>query len=606
MRLYKTHQWFREHRLPVRIIICKARRAGLSTGVEALIYDDTVMNPNTKSIIVANQKNPSENVLAMCTLFWRHTPAFFEIGGQRIAVRPQLPPQFNNNPPKDRLEFADPLNSKIFVATARSLDAYLGYGFQNCHATEAGYYVDGAGLFRALYPTISREPHSSLYIESTPNGQEGPGAWFYSQCMDAASRKKTEYGEMRLVFIPWHEMTKSFAIPFKDDAERVAFGKGLNQAEKDLIRQLPHLSMEQLRWRRMMLAGPVFNQDEDLFDQEFPSDLATCFLVSGVSVFRRKDIKRLAANTRDPIWEGDVYWGGSPESHRREPMHDLVRRPELLDKWQAKDAGWESHVNERTYENLKIFRYPKPGERLFIAADVGKGNPETKDGDYSVMHVGVLNELDRDEIIMTWRGHLNPLVYAELASALCWWLAYRVGDKVQMPELIPEWTGPGGPMCSYIDQKSLYPHLYRYEDFMKVGSKKTNTLGWESNGKTKPFAVSCMTRMVERDMIDIPDTEIVREMSSYRELNSFNDEGSFGGAAGRHDDHVSALSILCALLRRRSSPIPGEEDAIEIDNEGGGEDLMPFSPWDEEDVNVLPGLTDRDVDDEGIEAGWNW
>jgi len=200
MRLYKEYRWFRDHRMPVRIVICKARRAGLSTGVSALIYDDTTTHSNSKSLIVANEKNPSENVLGMYTRFWRESPEYFEVGGQRIGVRPPMPPEYNNNPPKDRLMFAPPLDSGIYVATARSIDAFLGYGFQNIHATEASRYLDGHDLFRSLYPTLSSLAHSALYIESTPNGQEGRGRWFYEQCMDAQARKDTQFGEMRLVF----------------------------------------------------------------------------------------------------------------------------------------------------------------------------------------------------------------------------------------------------------------------------------------------------------------------------------------------------------------------------------------------------------------------
>jgi hypothetical protein len=605
-RLYRMHQWFREHRLPVRIIICKARRAGLSTGVESLIYDDTTTIPNTRSLIVANEKNPSENILAMCTLFWRKTPEFFEYKGQKIALRPPLPSQFNNNPPKDRLEFAPPLDSKIFVATARSLDGYLGHGFQNVHATEAAYYMDGPGLFRALYPTLSSKPHSALYIESTPNGQQDRGEWFFNNCMDAHERKKTEYGDMRLLFITWHEMVKSFSIPFREEESRVAFSKSLKPPEKDLLTRFPHISMEQLQWRRMMLAGPVFNRDEDLFDQEFPTDLATAFLASGVTVFARKAIKRLMEHSRPPIWEGDVYWGDNPTKNESVPIHELVRTPKLLDRVDARDQGYKPHVIDGTYRNLRIYRYPEKGERLFCTCDVGKGNPETRDGDYSTISVGVLNELNRDEYIATWMGRLNPLVFAEVASALCWWLAYRVGDdETRMPELCPEWTGPGGPMCTYIDTKHLYPNLYRYRDLMKVGSKQTNTLGWETNSKTKPFAVACTQRMIEQDLIDIPDADVILQMSSYREIDSFNDAGSYEGAGGRHDDLVSSASILCARLRMAAATLPGIEEASQVDQFGYDEDLPSFSPFDQE-IPGMPGITTRDFDDESFDEWGRW
>lgn len=603
MRLYKEYRWFRDHRLPVRIVICKARRAGLSTGVSSLIYDDTTTHSNSKSLIVANEKNPSENVLGMYTRFWKETPEYLEFGNQRIGLRPPMPPEYNNNPPKDRLMFAPPLDSGIYVATARSIDAFLGYGFQNIHATEASRYLDGHDLFRSLYPTLSSEAHSALYIESTPNGQEGRGRWFYEQCMDAQARKDTQYGEMRLVFIPWHEMTESFAVPFEDAGKKDRFGRSLNGTEKDLLRRFPHISFEQLNWRRMMLAGPTFNRDEDIFDQEYPTDLATAFLLSGNSVFGRKSIKRLMADVREPEWEGDIYWGDNPRANEREPIHELVRRPHFYKPGEAKALGYASHANEGTFKNLKVWRFPKKHDRLFVCADVGEGNPETRDGDYSTIAVGCLNELGRDELIMTWRSRINPIRFGEVCAALCWALRYLVGDDVKAPELIPEWTGPGSALCVYVDDKNLY-RVYRWQPFGKSKMKETTSLGWQSDMKTKPYMIAATLLMVDRDMIDIPDANTVLEMSNYRQHDNMGDAGSFGGAAGRHDDAVSALQILCAMLRLRSATIPGEADAEEIEMDDYYDpDLPPFDPFRATQRQVEPW---DDVDGESLEETLWW
>jgi len=592
--------------MPVRIIIPKARRTGVSTGVEALIYDNTSWNDRTDSLIVANERNPSENLLRMCHTFWEETPEQIVYAGQTIRIRPQIPAQYNNNMPRDRIEFVEP-KSRIFLASARSINAYLGYRFTNVHATEASRYLDGHELFRALYPTILTTEASALYIESTPNGQEGPGAWFYEQVMLAADRKKTEYGDMRLVFIPWHMMKFSFSIPFKSMEARAAFGRALKQAEKDLLRQFPHIELEQLQWRRMMLAGPTFNSDEDIFDQEYPSDLETAFLSTGKSVFTRKTIKRLRASVTPPIWEGDIYWGENDERNLRASTHEAVRAPSFLTREESRERGFGSHVYEGTYRNLRVWRWPRTGDRIFVASDIGRGNPETRDGDWSTAVVGVLNDFDRDEVIMTWRGHINTTSFGELLSALCWGLQGYVGDSVVMPELIPEWTGPGTDTCTYIDKKSLYPHLYRYETPGVRGMPAGKHIGWQSDFKTKPMAVGRMTRRVESDMIDVPDQELVREMSSFRSgVNGYEEE--YGGAAGRHDDLVAAFAILCAILSIRSATVSGQSEAIEIDDDGWGSspssDDETWDKWAGEELPTMPGVTLRDIDDEGVDAAW--
>lgn len=584
----------------MRIVICKARRAGLSTGVEALIYDDTTTHPRTNSLIVANERNPAQNIIEMCRTFWHYTPKEAVLGGTTIPVRPELLPIYRNNPPRDRLEFDLPLYSKILIATARSIDAYLGFGFQNLHATEASRYRDAAETFRALYPTLVSSEHSALYIESTPNGQSGPGYWFYREVMAAHERKQTEYGDMRLLFIEWWRMKYSFSVPFASDARRDSFMRTLTKTERDLIKQYS-VSPEQLQWRRMILAGPTFNNDEEIFMQEYPEDLATAFLVSGTCVFRRKDIRRYLTNTREPEWEGDVYWGKDPAEAASASIHDLVRRPRFLTRGQAMAEGRNPHVYERgSYDNLQVWRWPKAGERLFIAADIAMGNPDSRDGDYSAAGVGALNEgTGADEVIMTWKGHVNPHHFAEILAALSWGLRYRVGEECVAPELIPEWTGPGHTTCTYIDEKNLYPRLYRHQAIGSTKMPATKHIGFESNAHTVPTAMGYMTRIIEKNLLDIPDRNVIEQMASYRQKDGFGDEGSYGGAAGRHDDHVAWLRILCFVLRIRRAIVPG--DAAVIDKPEGWDEPgdVPWSPWEGRNtLPPMPGAEYRDLDDD--------
>lgn len=575
VRLYQEYQWFRDHRMPVRLIVCKARRAGLSTGCESLIFDEVIRNKDTKALILGHQAGPSENILGMCSVFWEHLPKTVRFktpnGFEEYQIRPPLDPKYNNRPSSDKMEFAPPLGSLIRTASAKSIDAFLGFGFQHLHATEAAYYDDGEGVFRALSPTLSDDPISMRFIESTPNGQVGKGAWFHEQVMDAHLRGRTQYGETRLVFIPWHEMTRSFTIPFEDMSERAEFERSMVNDERDIMRQYPHISLEQMKWRRAKLAQPPFNKDPTIFDQEYPSDLVSAFLLSGSSVFSRASIKRLASVTKPPIWKGDVYWGDGDAANEREPVHDTVRRPHFYTPGEAPSYGFKSHTTERTLTSLQVWRWPVKGERIVMGADIGRGNPNTHDGDYSTICVGAMSDFGKDELLMTWRGKLNPILFGEVCAALAWGIRYRVGGSVPAPMLAPEWTGPGSATCTYIDQKRLYD-LMPYRMPGVRGMPKTKHIGWESNYKTKPYAVSMMVRMVERDALIIPSEELVMEMSSYRQDNPFGDDTSYGGV-GSHDDLVSSFQIMCAVMRMEAGTGTGEGRIIEIDNDVA--DTMP-------------------------------
>ena len=173
--------------------------------------------------------------------------------------------------------------------------------------------------------------------------------------------------------------------------------------------------------------------------------------------------------------------------------------------------------------------------------------------------------------------------------------------------LVPEWTGPGTGMCQYIDNKSLYPNQYRYEvpGIHQMPSGKH--LGFESNAKTTPMAMGLMLRHVERNQIDIPDERIVIEMASYRQTDPYGDEGSFGGAAGRLDDFVSALRILCFMLRFKAATFPLiGDDGGEI-GFGGQDESLPAWDFDEQGpVEGLPGVSWSDVGDANSEEALFW
>ena len=603
----------------MRLVICKSRRAGLSTGVEALIFDDTITRPNTNSLIVGHQATPSENVLGMCKTFLEHLPKAIRFktpeGEHIVKVRPELHKKFQGNVPSDKIEFAPPLNSKIFIATAKSIDAYRSFAFQNIHATEVAHYDDAPGLFEAVTATLGDDANTSLYMESTPNGMGGKGEFFYEECLEAQLRGgDPSFGESMLLFIPWHEMPISFSVPFDSLENRHRFELTLKQSEKDLLLQYPYITMEQLHWRRIKLSKSPYNRDEERFLAQYPTDLVTCFLTSGTMVFSRLAMQRVTLSTRRPLWEGDIYWGESDESNRHTSAYNYVRNPKFLSQGKAESDGWSSHTTEKTYENLKVWAWPEPGDRIIIGADIARGNPNSEDGDYSTICVLRVKDLEQDQLIMTWRGRINTIDFGDVCAALAWAIRYRVGDKVVAPILAPEWTGPGTATCTYIDQRRLYP-LWNYHMPGFAGFPVSKHVGWESNGKTKPFAVSAMVKAVESALVDIPSKDLALEMASYKQHGANADEASFG-SVGTHDDLVSSFQIAYAISRFEAAIDPGAStapfevnlDAMPIGDSGGFDTAEAFDEFDSGGATLLGGSQSWDgvepFDELGRDDAW--
>lgn len=580
----------------MRIVSPKSRRCGISTVVESLLYHDTTTSPLTWSLIIGNQRGPSQNVLNMCDRFHRSTPE--TLAG--LPFRPRLPDSYKANKPSDKMEFPD-LDSRILIGSALSIDQYLSFGFQNIHATEVAYYPNGHQTFRALMPTLVKSPKSMLVLESSANGKSGPGRFFFEQVKLAEENEEAdnwEYGAMRLVFIAWHEMVQSFTLAFADHDKRRSFQRDLRAEELDLIKRFNYISLEQLLWRRATIRGAPFNGDDELFDQEYPTDIATAFLATGISVYGRKHIKRLMNGVREPIWRGDIYWGDSDKKNDRSHPRDVVCHPVFLTEGEAESEGRKSHVNEGGRRNLKVWRWPEKGERIFVCGDVAGGDPDSKDGDFSTLFVGVVGDgYDRDEMIMSWRGHLNELHFAELSSALSWALYKRVGDEVPAPELAIEWNGCGKATNVYIDSKGLYPHTFRYFQPAVHGQPKTRHIGWESNENTKPLMIAFSRRMVEKDLVDVPDEGLVEEMSSYVQTGRFGGSEDYGGDAGTHDDRVTPFQIFC--VRARTVKGAMEQSPVdELEEPYGTED--GDEPWDPFGDDRPRGRDDEEPDEETL------
>ncbi len=130
-------------------------------------------------------------------------------------------------------------------------------------------------------------------------------------------------------------------------------------------------------------------------------------------------------------------------------------------------------------------------------------------------------------------------------------------------------------------------------------------IGWESNGKTKPFAVGTMVRAVEGDFISIPSKDLVEEMSSYREHDVGGGESTWGGV-GSHDDLVSSFQLAVTVARLEVPIDPSmSQAAFTIDQEspeysgGQGEEVEAFNEHDREPeiFNLYGNEEDGEGDD---------
>ncbi len=231
-------------------MILKPRQLGFTTLIGALFFADTLLRPNTVSVIVAHDTDSSEKIFRIIQLFWERLP---EAQRRRVGE-----PRFSN-----RREFLWPaINSQFYVGTAGALTFGRGQTINNLHCSEFAFWPRPQEALVALTEAVP--PDGRIVIESTANGM---GNYFHDLWTEAKAGG--------------NRFTPQFYVWWEDAGNRVA-GPPLDDLtdEERRFKQAWGLDDDQMRWRRAKQ-----RELRDRFRQEYPEDDVTCFLASGRCCF---------------------------------------------------------------------------------------------------------------------------------------------------------------------------------------------------------------------------------------------------------------------------------------------------------------------------------
>jgi hypothetical protein len=242
-----------------RDIILKPRQVGATTLNCALSFADTLLHPNTTSLIVSLDADSAARIFAIVRTFWRHLPEeeLRAVGTPRYANRGEY--------------FWPELNSQIYVATAGTPTAGRGQTVNNLLCSEFAHWPNPEEALSALTEAVPQE--GRIVIESTPNGL---GNAFHTMWEEAQSGESNYRPHLHLWWQDPQNRSEGEPLgPLTEEEQRLVESQGLDEA--------------QLRWRRA--------KQRDLrerFAQEYPEDALSCFLHSGRPYFDLEMAKRLA------------------------------------------------------------------------------------------------------------------------------------------------------------------------------------------------------------------------------------------------------------------------------------------------------------------------
>ncbi len=260
---------------PIRSLILKARKFGISTFILLLYYWDCITSENTTSVIIAHEFDPSKRMFRIVS--YTHN---------------RLPDEFKPKTGLDNVRelFFGELNSTFFVGSAKKKDFGRSDTIDNLHCSELAFWdnpeeVLGAGLAEAV-----PEESGNVFVESTPSRSP------YFRELISDCKENGEPYQYR--FYPW------FVFPEYrmevDPGEEQAVVEALTDDEK-LAMKTHDLSVDRMKFwltKRRKLLYRVW--------QEFPMDDKSCFVsTDGSNFFDTRHLQELTLITSqlEPLME---------------------------------------------------------------------------------------------------------------------------------------------------------------------------------------------------------------------------------------------------------------------------------------------------------------
>jgi hypothetical protein len=539
---------------PMRLIVCKARKLGTSTWIQAKALQRVTQLPFQSALTVCHRADATVDLADMAALMYDRLPTDHMLAELIYGEGTSNAAPFNVRPAviaagtsRNGIRFMElgSKHRKSEKSVYRTMTAGAKGGGRAAtpsivHASEYAHYEDpdyGVGLFNAL----PLEPETIGVIESTANGFN-----HFHKLWEMAVRgaEDPDTGAVwEPVFYGWQDNPRN-SLPFISEHARERFERTLGDEdgggdpeETELVESYG-VTLEQLNWRRAIINGPEAGGSVEWFHQEHPCTPDQSFIGSGRPVFPGILVARAireAAAASAPV-EGVLR---GLDWHERKTRAGTVDVPGIamwvpadqiepvdLDRWGATHRlrVWAHPVNEHTQAGLAADQR-RPDGQYVVFADVAQGSGGTGDGDYSAIQV--LDHLTRRQVC-SYRSrvpiHDLPLLF--YLTALYYneaWLAVEV-------------TGLGIGVLDALAKDYRYRLLYRRHragDDERADARE-RLLGWSTDLRTKPLMEQTFGQALREGTHGLRCVQTAREANTY--VIDPKNPAKHGAQAGAYDD----------------------------------------------------------------------
>jgi hypothetical protein len=483
-----------ENKIPIRIIVLKARQIGATTFFTALGFWLAAMNKNTSYGIVAHRLDSAESIFQKNKIFYNNLPQ---------EMRPSTTQMSGEGITFNRKDGTG-VNSKIKFATVNE-GVFRGQTLNYLHLTECAFWEGNVGAIEnSLAPTVSMYPNTIIVRESTANGYN-----FFKDDWDRAAKGISDY---KPFFFGWQDHSE-----YTMDVPR---GFVLTEKEKDIMERF-ELTLGQVAWRRYQITNN-YSGNESLFQQENPMTPSEAFIASGTSVFPAETLVRGYEAACDPI--------------RIMPLASYPAYEKLL-IWEEPKVE-----NEKIYAQKSQWSYEEQAyvyvDTDLLLEEIAYRTPYTVGIDTAGLgtnlnQVTVVNNVTKRMVARFGKKNVQEEALADIAIEI----ARMYNDALIAPEV-----NYSHEICNYIIKKG-YKNIYITETLTRKDMEIVGGVeyGFKTTVRTKAPIISSLRAKLNEDPSLVPDKEFW-EQAEYYILEDVN-TNKMNAAAGHDDDIIMSLAI---------------------------------------------------------------
>lgn len=483
LKVHNTLEMQRREGFPMRAMVLKARREGVSTYSEGRCFHEINVHPMRNAAIVSADDDATDKVFGMAKLFQEKMPS----GLKR-------PTQYSS---KKEIVYADPHRSSLHAYTAGKKVLGRGGQLHYLHLSEFAFWKDAKTQFTGISQEIQDDPGTILLIESTANGVGGEFYEMYMQAYEDWTLRQ-DLNTFLPIFLPWYIFPK-----YRMDVDSFEIGKGpfdpewLESEEELLVRF--DLTVEQLQWRRYTIKNKC-QSDLATFKQEYPATIQEAFQSSGKPVF----------------------------------LHSRLDRQERLCSDGRRVLFDASGINDvmRSFDSWMVYQMPVPSHQYTIGIDTMEGKQSDMGDEKSGRdrHGVVVWDRDSKEVAATFRGQLDQWILGEQCL-----YAAEFYNKAWTAMELPY----GAEVLRYFKTQN-YPNIFvRQEPPDGINADESDCLGWKTTTATRPLMVEAFKTAFLDNEMRLNDRNLIQEMRDF----IYDKTGKPIHASGKHDDLLFGAMI---------------------------------------------------------------